>query len=362
MGEINLSFTDKGWERTARDWSAWWAHELERPLVMIQTREQRPAEDDAGRSLMPMILDVTVEQVVDCQQTYLESLRFHGDAWPRWFVNGGPGAIAAFVGAPVDVQVDTGTVWFGEAGVSTLEALRLEYDAENVWWQRIKAVTQAGVERWGDRVSVSHTSLGANLDILASLRGTKTLLLDLYDVPDEVERLVDEITALWMRYYDELYQIVRLGRRGTTPWAPIWSSGRCCMIGCDFSSMISPAMFDRFAAPGLRACFGHLDHAFYHLDGPGELRHLDKFLAMPELAGIQWIPGAGAPAPEEWLSLLKRIRDGGKLCQISVTAAGARTICREIGGRGIAMEISEQMTSEEAENLLALIASENRAT
>ena len=46
--------------------------------------------------------------------------------------------------------------------------------------------------------------------------------------------------------------------------------------------------------------------------------------------------GDGAPPPDEWLPLLKRIRDGGKLCQLFVTATGAMTIVRELGGRGFA--------------------------
>ena len=44
--------------------------------------------------------------------------------------------------------------------------------------------------RWGDRIVVSHTDLGGNLDILASFRKTERLLLDVHDAPEEVTRLV----------------------------------------------------------------------------------------------------------------------------------------------------------------------------
>jgi hypothetical protein len=33
---IELHFDDEDWERIERDWSAWWAGELERPMVMLQ--------------------------------------------------------------------------------------------------------------------------------------------------------------------------------------------------------------------------------------------------------------------------------------------------------------------------------------
>ena len=58
--------------------------------------------------------------------------------------------------------------------------------------------------------------------------------------------------------------------------------------------MISPAMFERFVMPDLVACCDHLDHGFYHLDGKGEIPHLDLLLSIPRLRGIQWIPGDGA--------------------------------------------------------------------
>ena len=44
--------------------------------------------------------------------------------------------------------------------------------------------------------------------------------------------------------------------------------------------------------------------------------------------------------PSNWLPLLKRIRDAGKLCQLYVSPEGARTIIRELGGRGFALHIT----------------------
>ena len=65
------------------------------------------------------------------------------------------------------------------------------------------------------------------------------------------------------------------------------------MLQCDFSYMISPAMFERFVMPDLAACCDALDHGFYHLDGKGEIRHLEMLLSLERLRGIQWIPATG---------------------------------------------------------------------
>jgi 5-methyltetrahydrofolate--homocysteine methyltransferase len=352
---IELDFGNRDWERMQRAWTAWWEGELDRPIVMIEGREPHPHNEPpplGGEKLFTsdFPLEIPIEDVVDHYQWHLERRRFYGDAWPRWWPNFGPGIIAGFVGARV--QPAFLTVWFEPAQVERIEELQPSYDTGNIWWQRVSDLTRAAVERWGDQVSIAHSDLGGNLDILASLRTTEQLLFDLSDTPEEVARLAAEITQLWLRYYEELYAIIQKSGRGTTPWAPIWSPDRCYMLQSDFSYMISPRMFERFVLPDIAACCDSLDHGFYHLDGKGQIKHLDMLLSLERLRGIQWIPGDGQPSPEEWLSLLKRIRDAGKLCQLFVSPQGARTIVRELGGRGFALFIVALPSSEQAQDLL----------
>jgi hypothetical protein len=345
-----LFFTEQDWERIRRDWTGWWAGELDRPLVMIETLEPGAAWPDVPGYTSSLPLDMPAEQVIDLYQAKLEATHFHGDALPKWWPNFGPGIMAGFLGANVHCVPDT--VWFSPSRPVDVKDLHFTYDAGNVWWKRIRELTQAAVARWGKCVAVSHTDLGGNLDILASFLTTQQLLLNLIDAPQEVERLAGEITRLWLRYYDELDTLIRPVCGGTTPWAAIWSPQRCYMLQCDLAYMISPRMFERFVLPDLAACCAALDHAFYHLDGKGQIPHLDRLLSLERLRGIQWIPGDGAPPPEEWLPLFKHIRDGGKLCQLSVTPQGARTIVRELGGRGFALSIEGTLSPTEADDLV----------
>jgi hypothetical protein len=363
-GDIQVGFHDEDWARIERDWTAWWEGELDRPLVMIHGYGPRTGEDASDASLGEYVarevrctsefsLETPIDDVLGFYEVHLERKRYYGDAWPRWWPNFGPGIMAGFLGSRVTPV--PGTVWFEPSEERPLEDLHPRYDPENVWWKRIRSLTRSAVERWGSRVSIAHTDLGGNLDILASLRTTEQLLFDVSDAPDEVERIVREITGLWIRYYDELDAVIRGGGRGTTPWAPVWSPRRCYMLQSDFSYMISPQMFERFVLPDIASCCDALDHGFYHLDGKGQIRHLDMLLSLPRLRGIQWIPGDGQPPPEEWLPLLKRIRDGGKLCQLFVTAEGARKIVDELGGRGLALFVTNVMGDDEARDFLVSI-------
>ena len=116
---------------------------------------------------------------------------------------------------------------FSPAQKQSLADLALHYDANNIWWQRVKEMTHALVARYGRHLVVSHTDLGGNLDILASFRGTQELLFDLVDCPQEVDRLTCAITQLWLRYYDELHEIMLPAGRGTSSWAPLAFSHPC---------------------------------------------------------------------------------------------------------------------------------------
>ncbi len=149
----------------------------------------------------------------------------------------------------------------------------------------------------------------------------------------------------------ELFSIIQKTGRGTTPWAP----GRCYMLQSDFSAMISPQMFESFVLPDLAACCKKLDFTFYHLDGEGQINHLDHLLSLEKLHGVQWIPGEGQPSPASWLPLFQRFIDAGKLCQLYVNAEDTQTIVRELGGGGFAFYITEDLNTDESKCLIRLL-------
>ena len=103
--------------------------------------------------------------------------------------------------------------------VPRLEAIHYLGDAFPRFWPNFGPGIQAAVERWGDQLSIGFTDLGGNLDILAHLRGTQQLLLDLINAPQEVDRLVRETNMLWLKCYEELFKQTQHGH-GITCWGP----------------------------------------------------------------------------------------------------------------------------------------------
>ena len=357
---INLQFDEDRRAVIEQNWVKWWDGELGRPIVVIQ-QPSLSGFTPQQEFTKQFLLETPVDEMVDYFQSRLESTRYYADALPMFRVWFGPAGISGFLGSKMEPVPEHNTVWCEADEPIPFEDLHFTYDPDNVWWRRALELTTRLVDRWSDKVSLGHPSHSGILDVLACFRTTQQLLYDLYEAPDEVIRLSKDITDLWIRYYEEWYEIGKKTARGTMNWGGLWSPGGTLMHQCDFSCMISPKMFERFVMPDLERCIRRTDYAFYHLDGKGAIPHLDMLLSLETLRGIQWIPGAGQPQASDWISLLKRIKDGGKLCQVFVDPGGARHIVRELGGRGFALIIvsPEPMPAEEADDFLAVLAAED---
>ena len=138
--------------------------------------------------------------------------------------------------------------------------------------------------------------------------------MDLYDEPEEVLRLIGEIETAWYAAYDDFSKILHPegGDMGWTDWSGILSPDPSYIAQCDFCYMIGNDMFNRFVLPTLRRDTERLTNVIYHLDGIGELTHLDSVLSLPDLKAVQWVYGAGKPGPMHWLDVYRKIRDAGK--------------------------------------------------
>ena len=99
---------------------------------------------------------------------------------------------------------------------------------------------------------------------------------------------------------------------GHSQWFNVYGEQPGYILQSDFSYMISPDMFKAFVAPELDSSAKRMHNALYHLDGTGEIPHLDMLLAMEGIRAIQWVPGDGPAQSMDWSELIARILAGGK--------------------------------------------------
>lgn len=350
---MSIDFDSTRWQRVRDSYSAWWAGELKRPLINIVMGGHDPGRPEPklpSYGFVPFYgPEVSPEEIVDRWDYNLSCCKFLGDAYPHVFPNFGAGVVAALMGAVLDSGVEAGTVWFYPAEDKDIRDIHFEYDPDNIWLRRIKDVLRAAMERWQGNVQASMTDMGGNLDVLSSFRPSEKLLLDLYDHPEEVKRLTWEAHELWWRFFDEFNSVLQPINPGYSAWAGIYSEEPHYMLQCDFCYMIGPDMFDEFVRPELAASCRRMPNGFYHLDGPGQLPHLDSLLSIPELKGVQWVPGSGSPDFKYWPEVYRKIRDAGKLIQLLGDMSTLDVVAEQLGSaEGIEFRAWGASSEEEA--------------
>jgi len=244
-----------------------------------------------------------------------EGTYFGGDSYPQLWLNLGPGVMAAYLEGYSEFRGDT--VWFELPDPLSWEEIRaLDYDQGNPWWCfTLEAACELGRRAREQGVILGTTDIGGVHDVLASLRGSVNIMTDFYDHPEELLREAERILGLWHRYYEELDLVISSYQDGRDAWMNIYSKLRWYPIQCDLAYMLSPGMFERFVAPIVEGHCRRLERTIYHLDGEGQLALLEYLLEVPELDGIQWVPGAGRPTCGDpcWFPYYRRVQEKGKL-------------------------------------------------
>jgi 5-methyltetrahydrofolate--homocysteine methyltransferase len=304
-----IRFSDKQWENVIQNYRKWWKGELGRPILPLIITGADPGRQKPKAPLPHFRncadFSITPDAIIDSLDYELSTYEFYGDSFPHINMHHfGPGVVAAFLGATLEPAENT--VWFHYDKKPPIEELHFSYDDNNRWLNRIKDIYREGMNKWGGNVCMGMTDLGGGMDILAPFFGTEDLLFELMDNPKEVKRLCQEITDLWIRFYWELTEILK-GQRVFSDWSSTLSEKPSYILQCDFSYMISPEMFKQFVTDDLSTISAVLDKPFYHMDGVGELVHLDELLAIDGIKGIQWEPGAGEPKTQDWSEVYKKI-------------------------------------------------------
>lgn len=331
---MGIHFEESRWEKIKNDYDMWWEHKLDRPLINVQVEAYTPDRPQPKAPLLTqqtaLDLSWTPDELIDRIDYELSKIEYLGDAYPYFNMDCfGPGVLAAFLGAVPDNS--SGQIWFHPAEEQELCDMHFTYQPDNIWFSRIKDIYRAANRRWNGRVVMGMVDLGGVMDTLAIFRGTDNLLMDLYDEPDEVKRLVKELHQLWMQYYGELCQVMEECNIGYSDWSRIFSSKRSYIIQSDFCFMISHDMFKEFIMDELIECTQQLENTIYHLDGPGELKHLDTIVQFPQLNAVQWVPGAGVPDQGNWPEVYQKIHNAGKGIQLWDGYDCIRAVQQQIG-------------------------------
>lgn len=307
------------WDEARRRAAVWWnGGDIGRPMMQLYVPRREPYEEipvmpePAGwitrysTKSLPYRINLALRE---CLMT-----QYFAEAVPVTAPGDlAPNCLALYLGCH-GVELP-GTVWC-EPAFNSPENAKFEFNPDDFYWKFSVAAHAEAAEKGKGKFLQQFPDLIEGLDTLAAMRGTEELLQDLIDRPDWVRESLDKITDLYFRYYDRLYDIIRDEVGGSVFWA--WAPGRLSKFQCDFSAMISPAMFGEFMMPVLREMTARVSYSMYHWDGPGAIKHHDHLLSLPDLDMLQWTPGAGSEPVwhQRWWPLYHKTFEAGKKCFI----------------------------------------------
>jgi hypothetical protein len=302
--------------------NAWWDHELiDRPVISYYHPKGRGAMggylDALGQDwTLAKDLNTEINDALTSFEKRAGKTYYGGESIPSYFLNYGPGIMAAVFGVVPHFKSET--IWFSRPTepndiIEVLEEVKLNQN--NEWYTRLKKTTLEGSKRAKEMgYQFGITDLGGVLDILSSFLGPTKIILTMKRNPDIIDMCRQIILEKLLIVYDELYEIISSNCDGFNTWLNVWCAKSWYPVQCDFIAMLNPKWFKRFVLPDLIAQIDHMDYAIHHMDGPYQIPYLDDLLSIDNLTGIQWVPGAGRPPPgsEEWFPLYKKIQKAGK--------------------------------------------------
>lgn len=336
-------------DRASLYWKAFWEKEIiDRPCIFVTS----PKDGVAERPGFPYMVghDGQYENALQLVEKHIASTYFGGDAVPYFEPTFGPDEFSAFIGAELVFSETTSWV---KHFVNDWNDLDVNACLEkNEVWQKMLQYMQYAAEYSEGKFLTSMLDLHSNMDCLSAIRGPEDLCLDIMDYPDEVEKALNKIRALYAPIYEKIFEKGNMKRRGSIGWAPTYCEGRFAVVQCDFICMLSPQQARRFVIPALDEEASYLDHCVYHYDGKEALVHLDDILAIPDIDVIQWVPGAGQPRTLEWMDLLKKIQKAGKRLWIyDWTAEEIKRHYKELRPEGLVFSL-DVPSQKEADDLV----------
>jgi hypothetical protein len=241
---VNSVLMPACWHLTRARYEAWWEGQpLHQPLVRL-TAPRAPTPPASPPSDEAALFDWYTDplQVLPRLERSLASTFYAGDAFP-WLdpMSQGLAAIqTAFHGAPYRIDPLTLTGWTDPLFHDWQNRPSFRVDPANRWWQATRLLLAEGARGSRGRYIVSIPDLQGGGEILALLRGSQELALDLIDCPEQIAPALQEINLAWYGYYQECFRIIHAEAgacAGYVDWIPllqrIQAAGKAVVIACD---------------------------------------------------------------------------------------------------------------------------------
>jgi hypothetical protein len=275
-----------------------------------------------------------------------------GEGIPVLTASWGGSGFALYMGCKYHYTKDS--LWFHPTLNSADEYENLKYNSKDKEFIEHKKFLETVTAYAKDKFFVAMPEYIGNLDTVLCMRGNEDALIDMLDEPEKVQIGIKAVRDTAKLAGREFFDIIRKSNHGGScvQWFNTWAPGTHCLVQCDFSTMLSPKMFEEYAVPDLEDVCGWLDYAAYHIDGEEQLRFLDMLLSINSIKAFQWTNVAGQPSVLNYIPVFKKIQRAGKRLILYCNPNEVEELMLELSPRGLLINVLGASSESEAREIV----------
>ncbi len=256
--------------------------------------------------------------------------------------------VEAIAGCPV--AVEPGSLWAQPALPSYTDRAPIRFDPANPWLRKLIEFTRALVAFSAGRFPIALPQIRGPLDVLAALRTPQQMGIDLIEQPDQVGKLLSELTELWIGVAGAVLAEIPPFHGGYCSRMRMWAPGPAITPQNDISTLLSPRMYRRLVLSADERIVAAFPFHCFHMHG-SELHQVDNLLALERLTAIQFTleHTLGGPSLEQTLPVLRRILAHKPLIVAALDVASAERCLAELPAAGLCLTVAVSGTVIPAE-------------
>ena len=295
----------------ARHQAFWDMAEVDRPLICASHGHPLSFDDfqwgeKSEGELTPEMIDVShLENQYESRfesQGLMERDGFWGGEPPRaipW--------MEAIMGCPVHFSTSGRSIWAEPVLENWTELEALENYRESPWLSRGLELTRGLVELSGGRFPIIMFLQRGPLDVAAAVRGLQNFCLDLFDHPEEFERLLDLCTEANLYVAKALAEIIPLFHGGHTNLFGLWSPGWPYLHQQDAMASFSPDAYEQAIRVGDEVLMGIFDHSIRKFHS-SSLHILEEASSLAGVRAVQITIDPTGPTLDELIPIFSEVQ------------------------------------------------------
>lgn len=314
-----MKYTDIDYKELMVNYENWWKGELKRPLIAVTLSD---GDHFSRGELLSFVYnhDMSPVEVAGMYAKHYSHQDFLGDAFPNFYVRT-TGLLGVFMGQRYELAPRDGTVWYHSFDKEP-DQIDFTVDKNNSMYKRTFELIKVFQDHFKGSVVLGGANLGGVCDVYHSVRGMENAIYDLMDEPEFVMKSFHRILDQWLETNNDILKLIDPEvNHGYTHWTSILSKVPYDMIQADLAFLVGEDDYEQFIEPVILQEASAFERNFFHLDGPGFIKHLPRMLSYDKFDGIQWIPGAGAENVGDWPELYEQINKSGKKLQVFIENA-----------------------------------------